>query len=49
MLRFRTERFIGITAQRLGHRLNNRNLIIWGITHTPFLIEGDEEFELDQA
>jgi hypothetical protein len=49
MLRFKIERFIGLTAQRLGHRLHNRNLIIWGVTHTPFLIEGDEEFELDQA
>jgi hypothetical protein len=49
MLRFRIERLIGLTAQRIGHKLNKPNLIIWGITHTPFLIEGDEEFELDQA
>jgi hypothetical protein len=47
MLRLRLEQFIGMTAQNLGNWFNNEKLIIWGITHTPFLIEDD--IDSDQA
>ena len=43
MIWFRIERFIGRSATRLGYRFNNEKLIIWGITHTPFLMDIDEE------
>jgi hypothetical protein len=47
MLPFKLERFIGMTAQNLGHWFRSEKLVIWGITHTPFLIEDD--INSDQA
>ena len=49
MLPFRLERFIGMTAQNLGHWFRSEKLVIWGITHTPFLIEDDDDFDPEQV
>ena len=48
-LMFRLQRFIGMTAQNLGHWFRSEKLVIWGITHTPFLIEDDDDFDLEQV
>ena len=49
MLRLRLQRFIGMTAQNMGHWFRSEKLVIWGITHTPFLIDGDFDINSDQA
>jgi hypothetical protein len=48
MLRLSLQRFIGMTAQNIGNWFNNEKLVIWGITHTPFTFEVEDD-AWDQA
>ncbi len=41
-LPIRLQQYIARKVNHYGYYTNNERLIIWGVTHFPFVIEGEE-------